>query len=443
MKLEKILFNRYLAIPVFLLLMLGVFAITFGFLGDYLSYIIEKSIEFLGNGLIFAIKSLNAPEWFLKFINEAIIGGLGGVLGFLPQVLLLFFALELMEQSGYLVKLSNVLQPMCEKIGLSGRSIFSLLMGFGCTTTALPITKTITNDYARIKTALLLPFMSCSAKLPVFGCIAGAFFGVNSIFVIFALYLLGLIIAILLSIIFQKIAPTPTNENLVLVASLNAPNVLVALKNVGEICLQFIRKIWTIILSFSIVIWVLNNFTISFEYIVNPEKQTSIIEVIASLIAPIFAPLGFGWGEVIALLIGLVAKEMILSTIAVLNGVSSAVVADSLLNAGSIVHFSTASCLSFLVFCLLYTPCVSATAQLKNTVSKKHFVIFLILQFAIAYVVSLLVYNVALMFITQNLNCIFWVFLISVLIGLSTYFVLKYFSNTKKGCKNCNFCNKH
>ena len=440
-KLDKLLLNKYVAIPLFFAVMLLIFAITFGKVGGLFSDLVQLVVDFCGAGLIKLLNILNAPEYVTNFFSEAIIGGLGSILCFLPQVLLLFLALDILEQVGLLSRIAWLLDPLLSKVGLSGKSIFSMLMGFGCTTSALPTTTALQNKMVRTKTALVLPFMSCSAKLPVYSAIGGAFFGAGNIFVIFGLYLLGIFLAFIFALISQKIMPTKFNDDVLEFTPLRLPRAREMFKNVLNKLLQFISKIWSIILIFTIVIWFLNNFTIKFEYITN-STQISILQNIASLIAPIFSPLGFEWGAVVALLIGIVAKEMVLSSIAVLNGVTEAGVASSLLDINSVVHFSTASCLAFLVFCLIYTPCISALAQLKSLVPKKVFWLYLILQFVVAYVVSLIVYLIASLITGLQIDFIIWSILLACVIAISIFLVLKYFFINKKHCAGCNFCNK-
>ena len=440
-KLDKLLLNKYVAIPLFFAVMLLIFAITFGKVGGFFSDLVQLVVDFCGAGLIKLLNILNAPEYVTNFFSEAIIGGLGSILCFLPQVLLLFLALDILEQVGLLSRIAWLLDSILSKVGLSGKSIFSMLMGFGCTTSALPTTTALQNKMVRTKTALVLPFMSCSAKLPVYSAIGGAFFFIGNIFVIFGLYLLGIFLAFIFALISQKIMPTKFNDDVLEFTPLRLPRAREMFKNVLNKLLQFISKIWSIILIFTIVIWFLNNFTIKFEYITN-STQISILQNIANLIAPIFSPLGFEWGAVVALLIGIVAKEMVLSSIAVLNGVTEAGVASSLLDINSVVHFSTASCLAFLVFCLIYTPCISALAQLKSLVPKKVFWIYLILQFVVAYLVSLIVYLIASLITGLQIDFIIWAILLACVIAISIFLVLKYFFINKKHCAVCNFCNK-
>ncbi len=438
-KLDKIILNKYLALPCFLFVMLAIFFITFGYIGDILCRITEYlAVDVIGGGIIWLFNLLSAPIWLIDFFNQALIGGLGSIFGFLPQVVLLFLFLEILEQSGYISRLAWTLDSLCSRLGLSGRSVFSLLMGFGCSTTAIPTTKTIKNDNARKKTVLLIPYMSCSAKLPVYSALAGAFFGVNSVFIIFGLYLLGVGVAILLAFISQKIYPTITNIEVLEFTPMRMPSAKKVFSIVSTHTLEFLARIWKVLLACTIIIWFLDNLTLSFSYITDENAQNSILESIAKILAPIFAPLGFGWGAVCALLFGLVAKELTLSGIAILNNVSGSEVASSILG-GGIVSFTPASVLSFLVFCLLYSPCISALIQVRNNVPKKMFWWYIVGQFCVAYIFALITYGIASLVTMLGLIESAWLCLAVVVV----FIVLEIFIISlinKKNCGACNYC---
>ena len=438
-KLDKIILNKYAALPVFFALMLAIFYLTFGVVGDFFSGITEYLVvDLCGGGLLKLLNFLYAPLWLVDFFNQAIIGGVGSIFGFLPQVILLMLCLEILEQSGYIARLAWLFDSTFNRIGLSGRSVFSLLMGFGCSTTAIPTTATLKNTRARTKTALLIPFMSCSAKLPVYSVIGGAFFGAGNVLVIFGLYLLGVAIALALALILQKYYPTTPSEEILEFAPMRVPNVRKIADIVGRNTVQFLSRIWTVVLGCTIIIWLCNNFTITGAYITN-NTQTSILESISQILAPLFSPLGLGWGAVCALLFGLVAKELALSGIAVLNGVGGAAVAASLVNPASVVTFTPASCLAFLTFCLLYSPCISALSQLRHAVNKRVFWWYLVGQFAIAYACGALAYRlgslIEIIGITQFIWTLFVVIFVIVCIEVLIISIL-----VKKSCATCQHC---
>lgn len=438
-KLDKIILNKYAAIPIFFAVMLGIFYITFGFFGDFLSEIASfLVVDWLGGGLLKLLELLSAPLWLLDFFRQAIIGGIGSIFSFLPQVILLFLFLEILEQSGYISRLAWLFDGVLGKLGLSGRSIFSLLMGFGCSTTAIPTARTLRNKRARIKTILLVPFMSCSAKLPVFGVLAGAFWGNLSVLIVFSLYLLGIALAISIALIVEKIFPTTQNLEILEFTPLRVPSATKLCGIVGRNVWQFLSRIWTVLLACTIIIWLCNNFTITLEYISSPSEKTSILESISQLLAPIFAPLGFGWGAVCALLFGLVAKELVLSGIAVLNGVTDGNIVSGLLS-GGVVTLTSASCLAFLVFCLLYSPCISALIQIRQNVSRKVFISYLVLQFILAYVCALVAFGIGSLVEILGFNEFAWLAITVIAVIIVIEFTLLATLN-KKDCASCSRC---
>lgn len=439
-RLDKIFLNKFTALPVFFVIMFIVFWLTFGVFGSFLSETAVYLINFCGNGLILFLKSLSAPVWLIDFINNAIISGIGSVFGFLPQVILLFLFLEILEQSGYLCRIAWLMEKPLSKIGLSGRSIFSLLMGLGCSTTAIPTATTLQNKRVRTKTAILIPFMSCSAKLPVYSAIAGAFFGDGSVLLIFLLYLLGILVALLLALLLQKFYPTKYNDEMLEFTPFRKVSWNKIFAIVGQNAYKFVARIFTILLACTIIIWFFSNFTITLEYITNHELQHSIFETISVLIAPLFSPLGFGWGAVCVLLFGLVAKELIISGIAVLNGVIGANIGTSILG-GAVVSFTPESCIAFLVFCLLYSPCVSALITLKNTISKKAFWLYFVAQLVIAYIISYLCYMLSFLIVKTGFNSFIWLLIasVAVIIFLSCFFVSVSKGRKCFGCGKCDF----
>lgn len=443
-KLDKIILNKYLALPLFFCIMLAIFYITFGFFGDFLSEIASFiAVDWLGGGLLKLLEICSAPIWLVDFFRQAIIGGIGSIFSFLPQVILLFLFLEILEQSGYISRLAWLFDSVLGKLGLSGRSIFSLLMGFGCSTTAIPTAKTLQNKRARIKTILLIPFMSCSAKLPVFSAIAGAFFGAGSVLVVFALYLLGIAIALAIALIMQKVFPTTQSQEILEFTPLRVPSFKKICSIVGRNAWQFLSRIWTVLLACTIIIWLCNNFTITFEYISSPSEKTSILESISQFLAPIFAPLGFGWGAVCALLFGLVAKELVLSGIAVLNGIIDGNVASSLIS-GGVVTLTSASCLSFLVFCLLYSPCISALIQVRQNVSRKVFWLYIVLQFVLAYCCSFVAFGIGALINKVGFGQFAWLMLTVILVIIVIECAILSVFNKKSctACSRCTICRK-
>lgn len=399
-KLDKILLNRFLALPIFLGFIFLSFYLTFfsigGYLRDGLAWLIDKILASPIKGLCqsaFGVDSL-----WTGLICDGLIGGISAIISFLPQVALLFFFLSLLEDSGYLSRVAFVFEDILGKIGLSGKSVYTLLMGFGCSTTAVLTARNMEDKNAKIKTALLTPFMSCSAKFPIYAVIGGAFFGSANIWVIIGLYLLGVVIAIGMSCLLEKTVLKSKAQSFILEFPpyrLTSPKRIVTLlwQNVK----LFVVRVGTLIVATNIVIFILSNFAFPFRYI-GASGGVSMLESLGRIISPIFTPLGFsGWAIASALIAGLVAKEVIVSSVALFNGTTTDLsLKQSLMIASSPVFFaSKASALSFLVFALLYFPCLATFSVLLKEIGKKWTFIGVILEFTLAYLVSFIVYTYA------------------------------------------------
>ena len=444
-KLDKIFMNKFLALPIFLLLLGLTFYLTFfsigAWLSDGLSFLLEK---FVGDPLVsFLTNQFGADSWIVGLTSVAIVGGLGSILAFLPQVALLFFFLSLLEDSGYLARIAFIFEDILGKIGLSGKSVYTLLMGFGCSTTAVLTARNMDDPNAKIKTGLLTPYMSCSAKFPIYSVIGGAFFGAKNIFVIMGLYLLGVVVAIVLSYIFEKTILKSKGQTFILefppYRMMNAKRVIsILLQN----CLLFLSRVGTLIVAMNIIVWVLSNFSITFSY--TPKSGgVSMLETFGRLLAPIFTPLGFGsWGIVSALIAGLVAKEVIVSSIGMFNGVEGLAIGLSLFDPQNPVYFSSSSAvISFLVFALLYFPCLATFSVLCKEIGKKWACIGALIEFVVAYILAFVVFNFGRAFEVFGLWSVL-IFVGSILLILfSVIFVWKSVKK-KRYCPYKNKCGK-
>lgn len=452
-KLDKIFLNKFLALPIFFGILFLVFYLTFFSLGAWLSDLLRTLIqELIGGQIVSWLKTVCDVAWVVDLVETGIIGGVGSILSFLPQVILLFFFLSLIEDSGYLARIAFLFEDVFAKVGLSGKSVYSLLMGFGCSTTAALTARNMEDENAKIKTALLTPYMSCSAKLPIYAVIGGAFFGATNVFIIFGLYMLGVVVAILLSLALEKKVLKSKEQSFILeFPAYRIPSIKRVLKILWENVKLFLVRIGTVIFSLNIVVWLLQSFSFGFKF-VPTEGGTSMLETLGGIVAPIFIPLGFGnWGAASALIAGLAAKEIIVSSIAMFNGIN--VSGDNLNNQTmrsitdplAVVCFTPASALSFMIFCLLYSPCLATISVFKKEIGRKWTWISILMQFAIAYVVALVAYNMCrLVEILGALNSI-WIFLGAFAIGFSVYFSIikikqKKFCNYN--CSNCNKCKK-
>ena len=447
-KLDKIFLNKFLALPMFLLLIFISFYLTFfsvgAFLSDLVGFLLEKLIS---NPLLsLLVDNFGVNSWIVSLFENAIIGGVGSILTFLPQVALLFCFLSILEDSGYLSRVAFVFEDILSKVGLSGKSVYTLLMGFGCSTTAVLTARNMEDKNSKIKTALLTPYMSCSAKFPIYTVLGGAFFGVNNIFVICGLYLLGVVIAVALSYVLDKTLLKSKTQSFILEFP---PYRNISFKRTLSVLWlnikMFVVRVTSLILAMNIVIWFMSNFTITFKYVGN--GGVSVLETVGRLLAPIFTPLGFGsWGIVSALITGLVAKEIILSSIAMLNGVQDSslnAIQSSVFLATSAVYFASSSAvLSFLVFCLLYFPCVSTFSVLIKEIGTKWTLLGVLIEFLIAYFTAFVVYSIGgsigMLGVFKVLITILGIFMLLI----STIFVYKRIKNNRlcpydKKCRKC------
>ena len=377
-KLDRILTGRFTAIPAFIAIMGLVFYLTFNVVGAALSGWLETLIGWLTDGMDALLTSAGVNSVLHSLIIDGVFEGVGSVLGFLPHIVTLFFFLSMLEDSGYMARVAFVMDKLLRKIGLSGRSIVPMLVGFGCTVPGVMATRTLPSERDRKMTILLTPFMSCSAKLPIYAFFCTVFFPQNTAFVMIALYVLGIFMGIISALVLRKTMfagePVPFVMEL--------PNYrLPGAKNVAQLLWEkakdFLQRAFTVIFVATIVIWFLQTFNLHLQIVA--DSQDSILAALAGLIAPIFAPLGIGdWRICVALITGFMAKESVVTTLIVLFG-SEAVLLSAL---------SPLAAATMLVFCLLYTPCVAAITAVKRELGGKWAVGVALSQCAIAWVVA-------------------------------------------------------
>ncbi len=383
-KIDKILTGKYTAIPCFIAIMGLVFFLTFGVIGAFLQNILEVSIDALGGLVDQWMGAANVNSVLRSLVMDGIFTGVGSVLSFLPIIVTLFFFLSMLEDSGYMARVAFVMDKLLRKIGLSGRSIVPMLVGFGCTVPGVMASRTLPSERDRKMTILLTPFMSCSAKLPIYAFFAAAFFPKHSALVMIALYFGGILMGILMALVFRG---TLFKGNAVPFV-MELPNYrMPGAKNVGHLlwdkAKDFLQRAFTVIFMATLVIWFLQTFDGHLNIV--SDSQESILATVASVIAPVFAPMGFGdWRISTALITGFMAKESVVSTLSVLFGQTAALL-------GCITPVSAAS---LLVFCLLYTPCVAAIASIKRELGSRWAVGVMIGQCVIAWVAAFVVYLV-------------------------------------------------
>ena len=383
-KIDKILTGKYTAIPCFIAIMGLVFFLTFGVIGAFLQNILEVSIDALGGLVDQWMEAANVNSVLRSLVMDGIFTGVGSVLSFLPIIVTLFFFLSMLEDSGYMARVAFVMDKLLRKIGLSGRSIVPMLVGFGCTVPGVMASRTLPSERDRKMTILLTPFMSCSAKLPIYAFFAAAFFPKHSALVMIALYFGGILMGILMALVFRG---TLFKGNAVPFV-MELPNYrMPGAKNVGHLlwdkAKDFLQRAFTVIFMATLVIWFLQTFDSHLNIV--SDSQESILATVASVVAPVFAPMGFGdWRISTALITGFMAKESVVSTLSVLFGQTAALL-------GCITPVSAAS---LLVFCLLYTPCVAAIASIKRELGSRWAVGVVIGQCVIAWVAAFVVYLV-------------------------------------------------
>lgn len=361
-RLDAILTHRIWAFPIFLLIMLLVFWLTFGVIGQPLADLLAQGIEAATNALDSGLVALDINPVVRSLLIDGVCAGVGTVLGFLPIIVTMFLFLSILEDTGYMARVAFVMDKPLRKLGLSGRSIVPMLIGFGCTVPATMATRTLSSDRDRKMTILLSPFMSCSAKLPIYGAFTAAFFPRHATLVMMALYLIGILVAVLLALLFKRL-PSFKGKPVPFVMELpnyRLPSFKTVLLLLWQKAKDFLQRAFTVIFVASIVIWVLQTFDWRFNVVADPEY--SLLAMAGRLLAPVFTPLGFGfWQAAVALITGFMAKEAVVSTLAVLAGTSAEglpLVLASL--------FSPLAAFSFLVFTLLYTPCIAAIATVKK-----------------------------------------------------------------------------
>ena len=386
---DKILTGKYTAIPAFFLIMAAVFFLTFNVIGAFFQGLLEQGIDALTSVVEKALISWEVNEVVRSLIVDGIFTGIGSVLSFLPVIVTLFFFLSLLEDTGYMARIAFVMDKFLRKIGLSGRSIVPMLIGFGCTVPGVMASRTLPSERDRKMTILLTPFMSCSAKLPIYGFFASTFFPKYSGLIMIALYFIGIFMGILVALIARRTVFKGKAVPFVM----ELPNYrMPGAKNVGQLLWEkakdFLQRAFTIIFIASIVIWFLQSFDLSLTLV--EDSSTSILAVIAGFIAPIFIPLGFGdWRFSTALITGFMAKESVVSTLTVLVGSGDAV----------LPLLTPLSAMSLLVFCLLYTPCVAAVASVKRELGIKWAATIVVFQCVVAWIAAFAVYSIGSLFI--------------------------------------------
>lgn len=385
---DKILTGKYTAIPSFIGIMALIFWLTFAVIGDVLSKVMDIGIDALTQLVDKGLSLYGINPVVHSLVIDGVFAGVGSVLSFLPIIVVLFFFLSILEDSGYMARIAFVMDKLLRKIGLSGRSFVPMLIGFGCSVPAIMATRTLPSDRDRKMTILLTPFMSCSAKLPIYALFTMAFFTKYRALVMVSLYIIGIIVGIFVAFLLKgtvfKGEPVPFVMEL---PNYRMPSPKSVIQLIGDKAKDFITKAFTIIFVASIIIWFLQTFDTRLNVV--SDSSTSLLALIGSIIAPIFKPLGFSdWRISTALITGFTAKESVVSTLTVLMGGSTDALATI---------FTPLNAFVFLIFSLLYTPCVAAIAAVKREVDGKGAVTVALTQCVIAWIVAFLVHSIGML----------------------------------------------
>lgn len=392
-KFDNIVTNKYFGIPFFLIIAWLLFQVTFK-LSEPLMNLIEILFTWLNETLISLFEKWNFPKWIISLIIDGILGGVGGILTFVPIIGLLFLLIALLEQSGYMARVAYVMDKFMHKLGLHGKAFIPLILGFGCNVPGIMATRTLQTKKDRLLTILINPFMSCGARLPVYALLAGAFFNAYQGLVIFSIYVLGIIMAIVVGLVFKKILYKKLSSPFVIeLPPYRLPTLKGILIYVSERIWIFIKKAGSVILIFSIIIWFLASIPFGVDY----GSQDSLAGQVGQKISPIFKPLGFdNWQSSVALMFGFVAKEVVVGTFGTLYGiedVESQETTDSLSQALQL-DFTPLSAYAFMVFVLFYLPCITVIAVIrKETNSFKWPLIVILYTTGIAWMISFIVYQ--------------------------------------------------
>ena len=393
MQIDKVLTHRIFAIPLFIAIMGLVFFLTFNVVGAFLSDVMSYAIDGLTLLADRALTAYGINPVVHSLVIDGIFAGVGSVVSFLPLIVTLFFFLSILEDSGYMARVAFVMDKLLRKIGLSGRSFVPMLVGFGCSVPAIMATRTLSSNRDRKMTILLTPFMSCSAKIPIYTLFAAAFFPGHELLVMLALYFGGILVGILVALVLKNTAfkgnPVPFVMELPNYRFPSAKSVVLLM---WEKAKDFLTRAFTVIFMATVIIWFMQTFDTRLNVVEN--SASSILAALGRLVSPIFAPLGFGdWRMVTALVSGFTAKEAVVSTFGVILGVSTE-------QLGAALHslFTTASAASFLAFCLLYTPCVAAVSTIRTELKSGWKTVGIVFaQCLVAWLAAFVVYHVGLL----------------------------------------------
>ena len=393
-KIDGFLLNKLVFVLIFFALIFFIFYITFGPFGNAISQIFNIIFSKIFNNLRKIIKCTNISYIIKMFINEGLFVALEGVLSFIPQILILSICINIIEDIGLMSRVAFMFDGYLKKFGLNGKVLFSILMGYGCTTSAVMTTRNIENINLRKRAVYILPFVSCSAKMPIFLVISSLFFQKYKYLFVFALYLISLFLTLIFAMLYKKIIPD--NENLFIyeLPKYRMCNLKKIFKDSVSLIVEFVIKVGTTILFVSSIVWILRNFSLDFKYLDGKYFSQSILFKISNKLTDLFSPIGLAnAGIIVSLLLGVMAKEMIVVGFVMINSVDVLNLSTSLIDVNSICSFSVVTSIVFLIFVLIYSPCLSALSVIKNELGFKSAIYVFVFQFLVAYLISFVVFQ--------------------------------------------------
>jgi len=391
-KIDKVLTNRWLGLPILVAVLFAIFEVTF-FLGAFPQGWIEDGIDLFTGYL----RSVMSPGWFTDLLLDGVIEGCGAVVSFLPNIFILFFFLSLLEDSGYMSRAAFIMDKLMHAVGLHGNSFVPMLLGFGCNVPAIMAAKSVSDPKDRTLTMLMIPFMSCSARLPVYLLFVSAFFPGHKALVMIGLYLVGILLSILFAVIMKRTRwfHKGEDDDIFTLPGLGWPEVRTFWRHIWDRCKDYLQKITTVILAASVIIWALEYFPMHDG--VRADEDSSCLAQVGRWMEPAMAPLGFDWKMNVCIITGLPAKEAIVSTLGILYSSDDAVTLEDELRVSGV--FNPAVALSFMLFVLLYFPCVATVKTLGKEIGWRWAAFTVIHSIVLAWVVAFAAFRVAGIFI--------------------------------------------
>ncbi|MDY0373407.1 MAG: ferrous iron transport protein B [Candidatus Izemoplasmatales bacterium] len=442
-KIDRVLTHRIFGLPLFGLIMFSVFFLAFGPVGTWITDGFVAGLNWVFSQMANGIESLGMATWVSSLVTQGVFGGLASVVSFLPQLAILFLFLSILEDSGYMARAAFIMDRALRRFGLSGKSFIPMLLGFGCSVPAITATRTLDKEEDRKLTAMVIPFVSCGAKAPIYGVFAGALFFSNAFFMVFIMYLLGLLVAILSALLFKKTILKKASANYIMeLPEYRMPSFNNTFRHTWERVKGFLVKAGTVLLVAFIIIWFFSYFGVidgEFRLLDSSEIGESLLGTIGRFLLPLFQPIGIGdWRGIVALLTGIVAKESVVGTLGILYGVSGDAIQNGALLFQPIREaFTQASATAFMAFALLSTPCIAAIAAMKKELKSWKWLAFIIAyEMTIAYLVALLIYQIGSLPRGTAFSIIFAILLILFVL----YTIIRLVTRKASICGSCGSC---